>query len=78
MRLKQKRQEIYNKFGDTLRIRISSTEDIPPPYSSDDEKKIIQLKSKGKSNQQIANCLNRSYWGIVDKIRRMREKGVEI
>ncbi len=31
-------------------------------------------KKEGYKGKDIANKLNRSYWGIVDKIRRMRQE----
>lgn len=43
-------------------------------YSFDDEELIIKLKKKGLSDKAIAEELNRTYWGIVDKIRRLRKE----
>ena len=44
-------------------------------YSIDEENKIIELFNKGYSYKDIASCLNRSYYGIYDKIRRMKADG---
>lgn len=44
-------------------------------YSEDDEALLISMKKQGKSDNEIAQKLNRSYWGIVDKIRRLRKEG---
>jgi hypothetical protein len=45
-------------------------------YTNDDISKIIDLKNKGYSDREIANKLNRSYWGIVWKIRDLRAKNM--
>lgn len=71
-RVFQKKKELEIKYENSYRIRISTTHDIPPRYSPEDEKTIIHMKTSGYTDQEIANALNRPYWGIVDKIRRMR------
>ncbi|SNX53123.1 endonuclease [Thermoanaerobacterium sp. RBIITD] len=43
-------------------------------YTNDDISKIIDLKNNGYSDREIANKLNRSYWGIVWKIRDLKKK----
>lgn len=42
-------------------------------YSIDQEKLIITLKKNGTTDKEISEILNRSYWGIVDKIRRLNK-----
>lgn len=44
-------------------------------YSLEEERLLIFMKKNGSTDTEIANCLKRSYWGIVDKIRRLREAG---
>lgn len=44
-------------------------------YSAEDEFEIINLKKAGIADRKIAEILERSYWGIVDKIRRLRKEG---
>ena len=41
-------------------------------YSKDEENFIIASKHAGTSDKQIAAILGRSYWGIVDKVRRLK------
>lgn len=41
-------------------------------YSKEDELFILNAKKNGMSNREISEVLNRPYWGIVDKIRRMK------
>lgn len=43
-------------------------------YSDDEVDKIIKLKNQGYSYRQIADQLDRSYWGIYDKIRRHKKE----
>ncbi len=43
-------------------------------YSASAVDKIIQLKNQGIPDRIIAEQLRRSYWGIVDKIRRLRQE----
>lgn len=42
-------------------------------YTKEDELFILECKKAGLSNAEIARKLNRPYWGVVDKIRRMKE-----
>ncbi|MDU5105248.1 hypothetical protein [Clostridium sp.] len=42
-------------------------------YSKEDESFIKISKESGMSTKEIAKILNRPYWGIVDKIRRMNK-----
>ena len=41
-------------------------------YSKDEENFIIASKHAGTSDKQIAAILGRSYWGVVDKVRRLK------
>ena len=44
-------------------------------YSSYEESKIIELYNKGYSYTDIASYLDRSYYGIYDKVKRMKDEG---
>ncbi|MBR9648974.1 hypothetical protein [Clostridium tyrobutyricum] len=41
-------------------------------YSKDEENFIIKSKQIGNTDKQIATILGRSYWGVVDKVRRLK------
>lgn len=41
-------------------------------YFQEDENFIINSKLTGVTDKEIASALNRSYWGVVDKIRRLK------
>ncbi|WP_052246065.1 hypothetical protein [Clostridium tyrobutyricum] len=41
-------------------------------YSKEEENFIIKSKQLGTTDKKIASLLGRSYWGIVDKIRRLK------
>lgn len=56
-------------------IKISPLEVIDKCYSNDDEITIIRMKKEGFKDKDIANTINRSFWGTVDKIRRLRQEG---
>lgn len=59
----------------SIRAEIRNKPIISSCYSQEQESIIISLKKQGKTDIKIAGYVNRSYWGIVDKIRRMREEG---
>lgn len=44
-------------------------------YSLEDERLIIKLKQNNLKDKDIATILNRSYYGLTDKIRRLRKEG---
>lgn len=44
-------------------------------YSLQENEIIISMKKQGKTDKEIAEKCNRSYWGVVDKIRRLRIMG---
>lgn len=44
-------------------------------YSSEDESKIIEMYNQGCPCPVIAYSLNRSYYGLYDKVRRMKNEG---
>ncbi|MDU4800955.1 MAG: hypothetical protein E6X81_08135 [Clostridium butyricum] len=45
-------------------------------YSKEDELFILKSKKNGVSTKQIAKTLNRPYWGVIDKLRRMKKSGI--
>jgi acylphosphatase len=44
-------------------------------YTEEDIKKLIHLKLKGKTDKEIATCLNRTYWSVVYKFKDLRKNG---
>lgn len=42
-------------------------------YRKDEISFIIESNKNGTSTEEIAKTLNRSYWGIVDKLRRLKK-----
>lgn len=67
---KQKQLELNN-----IQSVISSLHPNDTSYSSQDVNLLVQLKKSGVSSKDIATTLNRSYWSVVDKIRRLRIEG---
>lgn len=61
--------------GQDKEIIISNKPIRDLTYSIEEERQIIAMKKIGSTDAEIADCLKRSYWGIVDKIRRLREMG---
>ncbi|MDN5316906.1 MAG: hypothetical protein PWR08_1030 [Thermoanaerobacterium sp.] len=45
-------------------------------YTNEDIDKIIDMKRNAYKDRDIANKLNRSYWGIVWKIRDLKSKNM--
>lgn len=56
-------------------IIISPSKIISNTYTKEDEKLIINLKNNHVKDKDIATALDKSYYGVVDKIRRMRKEG---
>lgn len=57
-------------------VNIAPLEKAEVSYSREEVNKIIDLKRSGFTDRQIAAHTGRSYWGIVDKIRRLRQDGL--
>lgn len=72
-RVQSKYRQLTRQYPNGYNIRISSMRGIPPRYSPEEEKTIIRMKRHGNTDKEIANALDRPYWGIVDKIRRMKK-----
>ena len=53
-------------------IKISNTEAFDNTYSDEEETRIIEMINEGFSYKDIAASLGRSYYGLYDKVRRMR------
>lgn len=71
MRLKEKKSKLkeqgYKKINSWNESIVNKT------YSKEEELFIIKSKEKGIPTKEIAKVLNRPYWGVVDKIRRMNK-----
>lgn len=72
-KLNDTKEKYIDKYGDKI-IKISNTTAIDNTYSLEDEKIIIKMINNGFNYKNIAKKLNRSYYGIYDKIRRMNIK----
>lgn len=70
-------EERFKEKRDTLKelgyVNINSWNKIciNNSYSKEDELFIINAKEKGMTTREIAETLDRSYWGVVDKLRRL-------
>lgn len=73
-RIEDKKQELKKVYPDRTIIE-TPLEVIDNTYSKEDELLIIKLKKKGIADKEIAKKLDRTYWGIIDKIRRLRQEG---
>lgn len=49
---------------------------IDNSYSKEERSFIIESKKKGTSTREIAETLNRPYWGVVDKLRRLKKNPI--
>lgn len=56
-------------------VNIAPLEKADVAYTSEEIDKIVYLKRSGLTDREIAAYVGRSYWGIVDKIRRLRQNG---
>lgn len=57
-------------------VNIAPLEKTDVSYTSEEVMKIVHLKRSGLTDREIAAHIGRSYWGTVDKIRRLRQKGL--
>lgn len=74
-RLKQKKEELISKHSKEYTISISSIENMPSYYSAEDEDKIVSMKKDGKTYNEIAAAVGRSYNAITYKIHHLRQQG---
>jgi len=72
--IKRKKNKFLDKYPDK-EIIITSLNIVDNTYSNEEEGLIIKLKEQGVTDKEIAKKINRSYWGTVDKIRRLRKEG---
>ncbi|MCH3964290.1 MAG: hypothetical protein LKE46_08425 [Clostridium sp.] len=69
-RFEEKRSELINEgYKNINKWSEGITEN---KYSKEEENFIITSKRTGISDKKIAFQLDRSYWGIVDKVRRLK------
>ncbi len=73
-RLDIKKNELIHA-NENKEIIISPLEIKDVDYSAEEENFIIKMKLSGHKDKDISNLLVRSYWGVVDKIRRLRKEG---
>jgi hypothetical protein len=73
-RIEDKKRELEKTYPNK-KIIEAPLKVIDNTYSKEDELLIIDLKRKGVTDKEISNRLNRTYWGVVDKIRRLRKEG---
>jgi len=73
-RLKIKQSQLESKYP-SKKITVASFDIDDNSYSKNDEATIQRMKKEKSTDKEIAAMLNRPYWGVVDKIRRMRKNG---
>lgn len=73
--LKHRFEEKRSNLKELGYININSWNEniIDNSYSKEDELFILKSNKNGISTKQIAETLNRPYWGVVDKLRRMKK-----
>lgn len=64
-------KEYVEKCKDKI-IKISNSEAFDNTYSNEEETRIIEMINDGISYKDIAESLGRTYYGLYDKVRRMR------
>lgn len=72
-RLNKQKKELQLNYPDN-NITIASLNVVDNSYSNKDERLIISMKNNGYKDKEIADILSRPYWGMVDKIRRLRKE----
>jgi len=72
--MEQKYIRLKNNESEHRKILTSPLQVKNNFYTDEEIKLLLQLKDEGFSMPQIARCLNRTYWGVVDKFRRLESK----
>ncbi len=70
--MNQKQKQLVNSYN---KIDIANLNAESLSYSQEQVQLIIEQKKSGVSDKKIADSINKSYWGTVDKIRRLRKEG---
>lgn len=74
--LNSRMEEFKDKLsGQNIEIIIKNQPIKDSNYSLKEEKLLIFMKRSGSTDAKIADRLKRSYWGVVDKVRRLRMMG---
>lgn len=73
-RLHRKALELH-ELDSNKTIILCTLDIIKNNYSSKDEELIIRLKNNKIPDKEIARILNKTYYGVIDKIRRLRFEG---
>lgn len=72
-RLDIKSEELKSLYP-KKKIYKSRLTKVDNTYSLEAEDIVINMKKSGYKDKEIAEKLNRSYWSVVDKIRRLRKE----
>ena len=73
-KMKEIKKRYVKKFPNK-EVILSSIYIEDNSYSSEDESKIIEMYKQGYPYTKIANTLSRTYYGLYDKVRRMKNEG---
>lgn len=73
-KLIETKNRYINKYKDK-KIRIANKYAKNTRYSLDEENRIMEMYNRGYSCVDIANDLKRSYYGLYDKVKRMKKEG---
>lgn len=73
-KMKETKKRYITKFPNK-EIILSSLNIRDNSYSLKEESKIIEMCKQGYPYTKIANTLNRTYYGIYDKVQRMKKEG---
>lgn len=67
-------EELQGRYGKEITITTVNPDASSRNYSEDEVNKIINFLGQGISITEIAKELNRSYFGVYDKIKRLKIK----
>ncbi|WP_349408632.1 hypothetical protein [Pseudalkalibacillus sp. SCS-8] len=73
-RLDLMRNCLYQKYGNDVTIKLSSSE-TNKNYNFEEIDCLIKLKNNGVKDKHIAERLGRSYWSVVYKLAELRKNG---
>lgn len=54
---------------------IASSSERNKPYSQEEIHSLLLLRKQGKTTNEIAEILGRSYWSVIYKVRELRQNG---
>lgn len=71
-RLQMAQTTFQKKYGNQIKVLMSCSK-RSAPYSKEEIKRLLDLKSQGYKDREISEVLDRSYWSVVNKLADLKQ-----